>query len=152
MTASNHFVTSAVLGTVIANPWIGIPVAVASHFVLDALPHYGCPVFHKDKPGEIRLYFAVLAVDAIIFLALMVWAIVAIDNALLAAYGFAGFSPDIVWLYRYGVLARIGKVDKPPGKIEAFHHRIQKFESMGGLLVEIPYFIAIGALLLWILQ
>jgi hypothetical protein len=41
VTASNHVVTGALIATAVAQPAAAIPLALASHFVLDALPHYG---------------------------------------------------------------------------------------------------------------
>ena len=151
MTASNHFVTGAAISTAVANPWLGIPLAILSHFILDALPHYGCKEFRADNLAEKKLYFTVLIIDTLLFLALIAFTIVNLNNFTFAAYGFAAFSPDLVWVYRYTFLAWIGKVNKPVGKIEHFHSWIQKSETPQGLLVEIPYFIIVGGSLLWIL-
>jgi hypothetical protein len=41
MHSINHAALGAVIGLVTKDPLIAIPAAFASHFVLDALPHYG---------------------------------------------------------------------------------------------------------------
>jgi hypothetical protein len=38
MTATNQVLTGAVLGMVLANPWVALPAAFLSHFVLDSVP------------------------------------------------------------------------------------------------------------------
>jgi hypothetical protein len=45
MTATNHVITGAILVAAIKNPVVALPLALASHFVLDYLPHFG------DKTG-----------------------------------------------------------------------------------------------------
>ena len=151
MTASNHFVTGAAISIAIANPWLGVPAAILSHFILDSIPHYGCKEFRDDNPGERKLYFLMLVIDGAILATLIAFSILALDNFLLIAYGLAAFSPDAVWFYRYGPLLWLGKVNKPPGRLERFHSKIQWFEETSGLLVEVPYFLAVGGLVLWLI-
>lgn len=152
MTAANHFLAGAAIGLTVPNPLIGIPLAIASHFVMDAIPHYGCKEFRDDNPGETKFYFLMLIIDGLIYITLTLLAIFWFDNITIALYGFAAFSPDLVWIYRYGLLARIGKVDRPEGKLEKFHYKIQWYEEINGLLVEIPFFIGMGWIVLQLLS
>lgn len=41
MLVTNHVLSGAVLGAAVRNPWLAFPLGVASHFVLDATPHWG---------------------------------------------------------------------------------------------------------------
>ena len=40
MTATNHALTGAAIGFIVGVPAIAIPLALISHFVLDAIPHF----------------------------------------------------------------------------------------------------------------
>src|SRR6185312_15169785 len=40
MRAINHALTGSLIGLIIGEPAIAVPAAVASHFILDAIPHY----------------------------------------------------------------------------------------------------------------
>lgn len=40
MLTTPHAVTGATIGVLIPNPWLFIPVAIGSHFVLDSVPHW----------------------------------------------------------------------------------------------------------------
>ena len=50
MRAINHALTGAVIGLAITEPAAAIPLAVVSHYVCDAIPHYG-----QNHPEEQRL-------------------------------------------------------------------------------------------------
>jgi len=41
MTITNHILAGAIIGAVIKEPALALPIAFASHFVMDALPHFG---------------------------------------------------------------------------------------------------------------
>jgi len=41
MLVTNHVLSGAVIGAEVRNPWIAFPLGFASHFVLDAFPHWG---------------------------------------------------------------------------------------------------------------
>lgn len=55
MTAAVHALSGAVLAVGIQNPVIGLPVAFASHLVLDAIPHWDFGTNWKKKT-KLRLY------------------------------------------------------------------------------------------------
>ena len=64
MTASNHVAAGALIGAVI-NPWLAAPAAVTSHFVLDAMPHYGYEGERELKRLKLSLFRLVLIMDVI---------------------------------------------------------------------------------------
>jgi hypothetical protein len=41
MQAINHTVFGSLIATTISEPAIALPLALASHFLMDAIPHYG---------------------------------------------------------------------------------------------------------------
>lgn len=49
MTATAHALIGASLAVKITNPYIGIPLAIASHFAADLVPHWDAGTNHKTK-------------------------------------------------------------------------------------------------------
>src|SRR5665647_1622052 len=96
MRAINHAMTGAIIGLSVAAP-VAIPLAFASHFAMDALPHEGnLKLSHKKNTvilaGDIALCF-VLAL--IIFVVRPPYWWLAIVCAFLAT------SPDVMWFRQH---------------------------------------------------
>lgn len=145
MTATNHAVTGAVLGLALANPAVALPVAFFSHYVLDALPHYG-----NDKPGYLtsNTFRNYLRIDALLcVLLVIVLAILQPQHWLLACIcAFVATSPDLLWINKY-LKARSGK----PWEASSYSRwaiKIQWFEKPQGAFVEFAWFSLAIALLL----
>jgi len=49
MTATSHALIGASIAAKITNPIIGIPLAIASHFAADLVPHWDAGTNHKNK-------------------------------------------------------------------------------------------------------
>lgn len=49
MTATAHALIGASIAARISNPYIGIPLAIASHFIADLVPHWDAGTNHKKK-------------------------------------------------------------------------------------------------------
>lgn len=49
MLITPHAITGAVIGAEISNPYLVVLLALASHFVLDMLPHYDIGTAHYDE-------------------------------------------------------------------------------------------------------
>lgn len=145
MTATNHAATGAVLALAVQHPFIAFPLALASHFMLDVLPHYGVPY---DKRPHHQTFGRVLAIDAVmlpvtaialLFIADAAWWVVLIAM-------FLAICPDFVWVYRYWrekkglVLAK--------NKFTYWHARIQWGERPWGWIVEIAWYVLIVGVLL----
>ncbi len=133
MTGTNHALTGALIGGVIASPIIALPVAFASHFLLDALPHYG------EKAGQRKkLFKTVVAVDGILLFTGVIIAITS-QQLLPALSAIAAISPDFFWIYRYIFKEKWGTLDAgPKHPFNAWHANIQRYERRWGLLVEVP--------------
>ncbi len=124
MTATNHVTTGALIGTVVANPFLALSLAFASHFALDSLPHWDHP-----GPKNSRSFILALSMDcglaAGVLLAILVLAPPS-QALLIAACGVAGASPDLMW-FSHWLRELQGKPKKPLNLIERFHARIQKY-------------------------
>lgn len=71
MTATAHALIGASLAVKVANPALGIPLAILSHFIADLVPHWDAGTNHKRKT-KLRLAteatFDVLLGFALVFL------------------------------------------------------------------------------------
>ena len=142
MTAVNHALTGAVIGLVVGEPLVAVPAALASHFVCDAVPHFGNTVI----PDKIRLksvgFRNYLILDASLCVLLVVClAIFQPQHWFLASVcAFIATSPDLLWLNRY-LKARRGQRWKW-NAFARFAGGIQWFQQPIGALVEAAWFIA----------
>lgn len=137
MTATNHAAAGMLIATAVHNPLLALPLAVGSHFVLDALPHYA----RDDTKGMDRLAYFVLAFDMFAVLGLLL--------GLLAAHpvywvhillgGVAAVSVDMFWIYRFLTIEKFGRVPppKPHHWFHRMHNAVQKHESTRGVYVEL---------------
>lgn len=118
MTATNHALTGAIIGLIIGQPLIALPVAFLSHFICDAIPHYG------DDAVKLwsKSFKSLLLLDASLCIVLV--AILAYRHPthwLLASFcAFLATSPDLLWIpkFIYGIR----------------HHTAQKQSKLGRLL------------------
>ena len=146
MTATNHALTGALIGLSIGNPLIAIPAALLSHFVLDALPHYGSP---QEEPEKLKsIWFRnYLIVEAILCFGIVAVLVIVRPQywALAAVCAFIASSPDLVSANRY-FKVRSGKSWKPSA-YSRFASYIQWFERPIGALVEAAWLFAMVFLL-----
>ncbi|MDB5170871.1 MAG: hypothetical protein JWO35_565 [Candidatus Saccharibacteria bacterium] len=141
MTAINHALTGAVIGLVVGQPLLALPMAVVSHYVCDALPHFGLRMSNKLKlkTNGFRNYLIVEA--ALCFLLVVMLAVLHPANWLLAAEcAFLAAAPDFLSINRY-LTTRAGKHWKP-GLYSKFAGGIQWFERPIGAVVEVAWLIA----------
>jgi hypothetical protein len=64
MLVTNHVLSGAVVGALARRPLLALPIGVASHFVLDVVPHWG-------KWDSDRVFLRVAVVDGLVGLAAM---------------------------------------------------------------------------------
>jgi hypothetical protein len=138
MTATNHVLTGMVIGSVVSSPFVALPLAFFSHFVLDALPHYGL------KRQDDRKFLYYLSLDAgtaaglllvIVFLQPSAW-------LLIIASGIACASPDLMWFPDWVRLISNHK-KKSPGIVKRLHAKVQWAEKNAwwGIAFEVFWFI-----------
>ena len=135
MTMTNHYLVGVGVALVLKNPLLVVPVAFASHFVLDSLPHYD----YRSSLGvkiKNQTLVKVTIVDALILLIAMALTLSQYPFSYVVA-GLVACLPDTVWAYRFVVKEKFGKI--PPGptnKFTTWHAKIQKYERPWGSFVE----------------
>ncbi len=137
MRAINHALTGAILGSVVQHP-SAIPLAFASHFVLDALPHYGS---RKENLGSTR-YMLGLGADALLCFLLVVVLYRANGNGawIAIACAFIATSPDFMWIPKFLRARRAEEDILPSNFLVKFHTWIQWFQRPIGGVVEVAWF------------
>lgn len=135
MLLTNHVLSGALIGALARRPASAFAAGVASHFVLDAVPHWG-------DWGSIRRFLQVAVPDGLISLAAMgaFAALAPADRRAAVVAGMAG--------------AALPDIDKPaklwfgrspwPRVVDEFHMRIQP-EASGRAHIELLAAAAFGA-------
>ena len=135
MTATNHSITAANLALITKTWWI-LPIALVSHFVLDALPHFGST---KGKDVD-KKFIVVYTIDFILLCSL--WLIVLLVTGhfryLVIAAMTAAALPDVVWIYRL-LLELRKKVVPKKSILTRFHTAIQWGERSWGWTIELGW-------------
>ncbi len=153
MTITNHVVAGAVIGIAVGQPIVAIVLAFASHFLMDALPHFG----YAGNKGftevlKHRLSYAVGIITLISTIAVIV--LLAINGAWFAILtGIVAASPDAVGWYNYVAFEKKGNSAKSGLALlhVKYHRRIQMFERPWGIYIEIVAFVLLSLLLLRVL-
>jgi hypothetical protein len=150
VTATNHSLTGAIIAASIANPLVALPLALLSHYVLDALPHFG----KGDAFIATKRFKVMLMTDAALcFILVLCLAITHTDRWWIVALGaFLAASPDLflINLYRYAKQNRLK--DWHPNMYTRFAGAIQWFERPIGAVVEAAWFVAAVFVLIEVLQ
>lgn len=135
MTATNHSITAANLALITKTWWI-LPIALVSHFVLDALPHFGST---KGKDID-KKFIVVYTIDFILLCSL--WLIVLLVTGhfryLVIAAMTAAALPDVVWIYRL-ILKLRKKIVPKKNILTRFHTAIQWGERSWGWTIELGW-------------
>jgi hypothetical protein len=141
MTATNHALTGAAIGLLVGNPLIAIPLAIASHFICDIIPHFGSQDSSVSWIGS-KPFKIYLVIDALICIALVVllYASHPLHWQTAAVSAFAAASPDFFWIPKF-LEARKGRSHKE-NAFGRFAGRIQWFQRPIGAPVEIAWMIA----------
>ena len=144
MIGTNHFLVGVGIATVLKNPLLAVPVAFASHYVVDMLPHFGLKMGIPNR-GKILARSAYIDVP----LVLLVFILTLINYpGLYVVAGLAAMSPDFAWVYRFTVQEKFGKLDpQPENRFNSWHVSIQKLEFAWGWTIELVVFIALFSLL-----
>ena len=139
MTLVNHAAAGAVIALTIKQPYLVIPLALISHFVMDLIPHFGYPGhqgYKKILRHRLTYFYLFLDLVGWIFL---VWAMLGLSWLAYVA-AFMAVLPDIgrdLWraLFYYG-LEKKGKPFRR-GPLTKFHRWIQWCERPWGFIVEV---------------
>jgi len=139
MTVTNHVLTGAVIASAIHQPVAAVVLALISHFVCDAIPHFGIYEDDHIKRNANRLFRLVRVIDLVLMAGAVVFAL------LLGAGQIAWFTilacmaaaalPDAVWIPQF-VREVKTQHEEPLTGFNKFHQDIQWSEKPGGLIVE----------------
>lgn len=137
MTLTNHLLTGAAL-TKFLPATVAVPLAFASHFLLDALPHFGYKTI-EERMRHLGIYRIAIIADVIFSLLIMAWLLKS-RHYFWLMNGLIAYSPDLLWIYRFTVEEKFGKVKPTKGnRFIQFHREIQKYEWLGGIVIEALY-------------
>ncbi len=133
-----------ILAASISSPIVSLPLAFASHYVMDYLPHFGQKYGHRDE----KFKYAV-GID-IVLLAILITYLVLQSQWMILLGGLVAMSPDFVWIYRFILVEKFGTIVNPPKmlRINQFHVDIQKQESNVAYIVDTA-FLLVGLTVLW---
>ena len=146
MTATNHALTGAIIGAILPLP-IAVPVAFISHFILDALPHYGIPLKQRNSSSS---YKNIVKLDIVIALTVGVLAII-YGKWDMELAGWVAYSPDISWVVNYFKQSKSLNI-KTSNWFMRFHRKIQWCEFSKGIYIEIALFLVLFPVFFALLQ
>lgn len=141
MIGFNHAAVGGLIATVLPLP-IAIPLAFLSHFVLDALPHYGIPQNRRDKELFWKIFTA-----ADFWLSWLLLGFIALSRQHYAVFlcGVIAASPDFVWVLRI-LRQRSFDLSHHGNWFTRWHAGIQRYERRWGIYIELPVAVMVGYL------
>lgn len=138
MIGFNHAVVGGFIGKFLPLP-IALPLAFASHFVLDMLPHYGIP--HHQRDNRFWRYFCI-ADFAVSWVLLGGIALYRHQYAIFFS-ALAATSPDFIWIARV-IRTRSFNFSIHKSRFAKWHASIQRYERPWGIYVDVPLAIVLG--------
>ena len=132
MTGLNHGLVGGAIAHYLPLP-IAIPLALASHFLMDALPHFGMPHHDRDRSKFWIIFFTI---DALATFFLAAYAILTRHYAMFLG-GLAGVIPDFIWVGRV-IRTRSFDLSQNDNWFTKTHVGIQRLERPWGLWFELP--------------
>lgn len=145
MVATNHALTGAAIGLISGRPAIALPLALLSHFICDALPHYGSA--NPNLTIKSRRFRNYLIIDAsLCFLLVVALAYYQpVHWQLAAVCAFVAAAPDFWWLNRF-LTVRSSRTWQP-NWFSLWAQAIQWFQRPIGAVVEVAWFVGAIAVL-----
>ena len=141
MTITNHAAMGALVAAAINKPWLSLPAALASHFMVDTIPHwdYELKGGHKTRQLAAMIDFT-LALFLLLILALTVDA----SRSLIIAGGILAILPDAMWAaYRNVEFPKSFPRNTLIGRFRGWHQKIQWSETSWGKYVEIGWLVLV---------
>lgn len=154
MTITNHILAGSIIGLAVTNPVLAVALALASHFVMDALPHFGY-AGRKGYSEVLKHKLSYVIAIATLVTSLTVILFLALNGKWFAIFtGLVAASPDAVGLYNWLGYEKHGK--KATGWLELvhvkFHRAIQWCERPWGVVVELIVFVGLSYVLAGIIN
>lgn len=151
MLAINHALGGAIIGLTISNPVLAVPLAFASHFVLDAIPHFDPPGNEKARMNA-KVFHLQLVADAILcFLLVVLLALLQPKDWILAAIcAFVATTPDMFWIPKFIRVTKYGEEPVNTNWFWRLHHGVQWRTGPNLWWVEALWFIAAGSAVIFL--
>jgi hypothetical protein len=136
------------MGLAVGNPALILPLAFISHFAQDAIPHYDVP--GKDELDVLSSRRLGIELIPQFILCVLIVAILTLSRpshwfiAVLAA--FLATSADLLWIPKFVVAQREGRLLANSNWFWRFHHWVQWKTSPKLWWVELVWFVGFGAL------
>lgn len=133
MTGFSHATTGVVIALAVHNPALALPLAFASHFVLDAVPHYG----DEKLDGTNKAFRRFILIDAIagFGISILMFVLMPEHRVLIALCAAMATIPDLMWLPNH-IRQTKNLPSKPHNRLMRWHHRIQFEHPVWGILAE----------------
>jgi hypothetical protein len=154
MTATNHILVGSIIGLTIDRPVLALALALISHFVLDALPHFGYP--GNKGYGEAMKHkqsIIVSAADLVIF-SIIILVLVFSNEWFALTTGLFAIAPDMLGIYNYLVFEKNNK--SPSNFVRSvhinFHRKLQRYERPWGMWVELVVFLVLVPIFVHLLK
>lgn len=149
MTATNHMLAGAVMAAGLHHPLLVFPAAFFSHFLLDALPHFGVHEHDTAVRNRHPLFRYILAIDIMMALAMLAVVPFALGKGVswvVVALGMLfAWIPDASQIRHF--MHQLRGREHKLSRFSRFHFRIQWFERPLGIIVELAWFAAMVAFL-----
>ena len=142
MQAINHVVFGSLVAVIIREPALAVPISLGSHFVMDAIPHYGDDPKAPRGSKQYNLRIVADAIACILVLLLFV-SLHPPNTMLLITCAVVAASPDFIW-----PLALYIKQKGPLWAFFKFHKNIQR-ESRTGIYLEIVWLALTSTLVIY---
>lgn len=143
MTAPNHALTGALIGLSVAEPVLALPLAVLSHFALDAIPHYDVP-----RSASHQRFSRQLGIEAALCGVIVLCLVVTQPRHWIAAAvgAFLATSPDLLWIPKFLKKEEMVPVKPTDNWFWRFHAWVQWRTGPQFWLVELVWFVITGSL------
>lgn len=149
MLAVTHTFTGALIAVSVKEPALALPLALASHFVMDLLPHYGLPGDIAEN-RRLRSHRLIINTESSIAgLSLIVLPILLRDSVHpLITFGcmFLAVLPDLVWLAKFTIYKLTGKLPAY-GRFSVVHKKMQWAEMRVGIIFDLAWLVAVSILI-----
>lgn len=134
MTGLNHVLTGTAIALAVREPLLVAPLAILSHFILDAIPHFDHEVYRYGS----RYFTRIMITDGVASIGSVVLIMFLVPHLawVIALGALCAILPDFFWLYYY-------THNRPQWWFFRFHTKIQWFERPPGAFVEVSYVIFI---------
>lgn len=140
MTATAHALVSAAIARAVPNPYLAIPLAISSHFIMDTVPHWDIGADWRSRPkimtGALAIAETVLGITLTYFLFRG-----KVETPFLLSTMIAGELPD--WLeapwYIFFANKNKSRVSKKAGFWERVSYRIYRRENIFHSKADLPF-------------